>query len=100
MDPGARAAAGSRLQLALERVRRSAVAFPLAVLVAGIMLAISELGYRQASQQLNHLVQMGRDRIELQLIGRAITQAETSQRGYLLTGRDDYLAPYRAARAE
>jgi signal transduction histidine kinase len=89
-----------RMTRLLDRVRRSPVAFPLAVVVAGIMLAISELGYRQASQQLDQLVQMGRDRLELQLIGRAITRAETSQRGFLLTGRDDYLEPYRAAAAE
>ena len=30
-------------------------------------------------------------------LGFAVRDAETGQRGYLLTGRDEYLAPYRAA---
>src|SRR5262245_41903580 len=29
-----------------------------------------------------------------------LTEAETGQRGFLLTGRDDYLDPYRAAQPE
>ncbi|MDT7835033.1 CHASE3 domain-containing protein [Aquabacterium sp. OR-4] len=85
---------------AIERLRRSPVAFPLAVLVAGAMLAISELGYRQSSGQLDSLVRMGRDRLELTKISRSITDAETNQRGYLLTGRADHLGPYRQARDE
>jgi signal transduction histidine kinase len=42
---------------------------------------------------------MGRDRLELMAIGRLITEAETSQRGYLLTGRKDHLKPFHDARA-
>lgn len=91
---------GGRWARALERLRRSPVAFPLAVVVAGAMLAISELGYRQASTQLDHLARMGRDRIALLQMSRLITDAETSQRGYLLTSRSDYLEPYLKARAE
>ncbi len=100
MNRTGRPARDSRWARAVGRLRRSTVAFPLAVLVACAMLAISELGYRQASEQLDRLVRMGRDRIELMQIGRVITLAETNQRGYLLTGRSDYLVPYRQARAE
>jgi signal transduction histidine kinase len=34
----------------------------------------------------------------LSRIGATVTNAETGQRGYLLTGRDEYLAPYNEAR--
>lgn len=34
---------------------------------------------------------------ELQAYSEHVTDAETAQRGYLLTGRSDYLAPYREA---
>src|SRR5947209_15510768 len=37
-------------------------------------------------------------RLELLMLVNAYTDAETGQRGYLLTGDDRYLAPYRAAR--
>lgn len=82
----------------LDRLRRSPVAFPLAVLAAAAMLAISELGYRQTCDQLERLVRIGNDRIELMQVSRLITDAETSQRGYLLTGQPDDLQPFHQAR--
>jgi len=36
----------------------------------------------------------------LNLVQRLVTDAETGQRGYLLTGRDEYLRPYRTATTE
>ncbi len=33
----------------------------------------------------------------LSMLGNAVRDAETGQRGFLLTGRDDYLAPYERA---
>ena len=36
----------------------------------------------------------------VQQIGRLVTEAETSQRGYLITSRDDYLVPYARSRDE
>jgi PAS domain S-box-containing protein len=37
--------------------------------------------------------------LELAMLRSTLTDAETGQRGYLLTGREDYLQPYEAARA-
>src|SRR6218665_1258179 len=79
------------------RFQQSALAFPLAVLVAGLMLAISEAAYYGADSQLSTLVTMGKARMELtRAVGR-VTDAEAGQRGYMLTDRQEYLEPYRFA---
>jgi signal transduction histidine kinase len=85
---------------ALQRLRRSAFAFPLAVLVAGLMVLISELGYHQSANQLGSLVERGQARLQLMRLVRRMADAESGQRGYLLTGRADYLTPYRFASAD
>ncbi len=79
------------------RMQRSVYALPLAILVGGLMLGISESAYYGADSQLSTLVTMGKARMELtKVIGR-LTDAESGQRGYLLTGRKEYLEPYRFA---
>ena len=76
------------------RIRRSAFAFPLAVLVAGLMLGISELGYQTASSQLAELADRVQTRLQLSRLMRRIADAESGQRGFLLTGHPEYLAPF------
>jgi signal transduction histidine kinase len=88
-----------RLNSLLRRLRLSAFAFPLAVLVAGLMLSISEAGYHQAGSQLSKLIHRGQARLEISHLVRHISDAESSQRGFLLTGQVDYLDPYRNASA-
>src|SRR3954468_11664693 len=80
-----------------DRLRRSTFAFPLAVLVAGLMMAISELAYHEADSQLNRLSLIVQVRLEITKVVRRVTDAESGQRGYLLTSRPEYLAPYRDA---
>ena len=82
------------------RLQRSVFAFPLAILVGGLMLAISESAYYGADSQLSTLVTMGRARMELNRVMARVTDAESGQRGYLLTGRQEYLEPYRHATAD
>ncbi len=79
------------------RLRRSAFAFPLAVLVAGLMVGISELAYHEAESQLRLLAVMGQVRLEVSRVLRRVTDAESGQRGYLLTGQAEYLTPYQNA---
>ena len=79
------------------RLRRSALAFPLAVLVAGLMVGISELAYQQADSQLRRLAVRGQVRLEVGNVVRRVTDAESGQRGYLLTAQDEYLKPYQSA---
>ncbi|MBT9492620.1 MAG: CHASE3 domain-containing protein [Paucibacter sp.] len=81
----------------IQRSKASILVFPLALLAAAAMLIISEGSYRHAHDSLADLVQMGRARLLLHGIKARVVDAETAQRGYLLTGRREYLAPYEEA---
>jgi hypothetical protein len=67
-------------------------------IVASLAIAVyAELGYRRleaANQQTAIALEMQSTLHETLAL---VVDAETGQRGYLLTGRDDYLAPYTAA---
>lgn len=79
----------------LAHFRSSAAAFPLAALAALAMFAISEASYQQSTDALDALGEHYTARVHLNTIARGLSDAETGQRGYLLTGRDEYLQPYR-----
>lgn len=82
------------------RLRRSAFAFPLAALAALALLLVSESSYWRARGSMNELGALGQARSAIQALHRLMLDAETGQRGYLLTGRKEYLAPYREANEE
>jgi signal transduction histidine kinase len=79
------------------RFQHSAFAFPLAGLVAGLMIMISEAGYHESEAELGALVQLGQARLKLVTVVRRLSDAESSQRGYLITRSTDYLNPYHKA---
>ncbi len=81
----------------IARLRSSPFAVSLVCLVALLLLVISETGYFQAVKSLDQLGPMALVRLRNVELAAAMTDAETAQRGYLLTSRDDYLASYRAA---
>jgi len=81
----------------VERVQRSAFVFPLAILAAAAMISISEGSYERARSTLADLTQMGRARLLIYSVKLRATDAESAQRGYLLTRRREYLAPYEEA---
>ncbi len=81
----------------LSYFRRSVVVFPLAALAALAMFVINEVSYRDATASFNALGDRGAARFYLNDLAKSLLDAETGQRGYLLTGRDDYLTPYRDA---
>jgi signal transduction histidine kinase len=81
----------------LLRLKRSRFAFPLAALVALAMVFISETAYYQSTRSMRELGAMNSARLHLMNLSRRIVDAETGQRGYLLTGRAEYLQPYRDA---
>ena len=84
----------------ISRFRGSPFAFPLAALTALAMFFISETSYQQATSALNDLGAMGSARLSILELRRAITDAETGERGYLLTNRKEYLEPYNRALSE
>ena len=67
-------------------------------IVASLAIAVyAELGYRRlesANRQMAVALEMQSSLHEMLAL---IVDAETGQRGYLLTGKQDYLAPYNAA---
>jgi signal transduction histidine kinase len=81
----------------LPLLRGSPFAFPLAALAALAMFLISESSYQQATTTFDELGTQGLARTNIQILWRSLTDAETGQRGYLLTGRQEYLKPYTEA---
>ena len=69
---------------------------------ATVLLLIMMFSYWlvNATRDSAHHVEIGRDvRIAASTILTDLVDAESGQRGYLLTGRDSYLAPYEATKA-
>src|SRR5258706_2872901 len=84
----------------ISRFRGSPFAFPLAALTALAMFFISETSYQQATSALGDLGAMSAARLSILELRRAMTDAETGERGYLLTSRTEYLEPYNRALAD
>jgi len=78
----------------LPLLRGSPFAFPFAALAALAMFLISESSYQQATATAAALGVQGQARTNIQVLWRSLTDAETGQRGYLLTSRNEYLKPY------
>lgn len=73
-----------------------AVSAPLIVSICGVLI----YGQMQADAQLRRQVDQSQQRRDLiAAVLETTGDAETGQRGYLLTGEDRYLAPYDGARA-
>ena len=81
-------------------VKRSRIVFPLAVAAAAAMLVISEGAHWQSSQALNDLTEIDEARGDILRLQQGVLAAEAGQRGYLLTNRREYLAPYDEALKE
>ncbi len=75
-------------------VKRSPFVLPLAFLAAVAMVFISEGSYRQAVSTLDALGTMATARSHIQSLERSMLNAETGQRGYLLSGDSEYRKPY------
>jgi signal transduction histidine kinase len=78
-------------------VKSSRIVFPLACLAAVAMMFISEGSYWQSVHTLDKLWSMMAARTNIADLHRGILDAETGQRGYLLTGRREHLQPYVSA---
>jgi len=78
-------------------IKRNQVVFLLACMAAAAMVFISEGSYWQSVDKLNALGTMGSARTNIQSLAQSMLDAETGQRGYLLTGRAEYRLPYDTA---
>ncbi|MDO9092236.1 MAG: CHASE3 domain-containing protein [Rubrivivax sp.] len=78
----------------VRRLPRSRWALPMALAAVLLVLIINELAYHRASAALAVLDERVELRRDVQLLVRRISDAESGQRGFLLTGREEYLEPY------
>ena len=83
----------------LTAVKRSPFVFPLACLAVLAMVFISEASYWQSVNSLDQLRNMGSARSAMLGLAQSIVDAESGQRGYLLTDHTEYLEPYDTALA-
>jgi len=79
------------------QLKSSPIAFPIAALTVLAMFFISETSYRDASATLVEVSAMNASRSSIHDLRSSLTDAETGQRGYLLTSRKEYLQPYHDA---
>lgn len=73
---------------------KAIIVLPLAVLAVASLIALNELGYRRSALAAETMVSEQEKRGTLHLLLQQVLDAETGQRGYLLTGDEKYLLPY------
>ncbi|MBI2772054.1 MAG: CHASE3 domain-containing protein [Burkholderiales bacterium] len=79
---------------------KMAISLLLAVLAALILVGINETGFIRSSDALDDIAEASRTRGSLNRLLQHVLDAETGQRGYLLTGDPRYLEPYDSAVAD
>ncbi|MDM0043717.1 CHASE3 domain-containing protein [Variovorax dokdonensis] len=74
--------------------RPTALTLGLALLAALVLVGINEAGYSQSSRALAAIGEAQGERLVLNSLVQSLLDAETGQRGYLLTGEPRYREPY------
>jgi signal transduction histidine kinase len=83
-----------RLLASFSILNRYRIVFALAVFAAVVLVTVSEMGYRNAQQASDSLNVVNEKRGALNHLLQLAIDAETGQRGYLITGDTAYLGPY------
>ena len=71
-----------------------AISLPLAVLAVAFVVFINETSYQTTVKAVSAMEQAQNTRSALSELMQSMLDAETGQRGYLLTGNETYLQPY------
>lgn len=79
---------------------KMAISLPLAVLAAASLIFINEVSFRESTQAAASIEEAQQTRGTLNKLLQLVLDAETGQRGYLLTGEARYLEPYSKAIVE
>jgi signal transduction histidine kinase len=74
--------------------KRTTLTVLLAGLLALAIVGINEASYRDSTDVLKDLSVRAEARLHIQTLWRVLVDAETGQRGYILTGKREYLKPY------
>lgn len=78
----------------LRKSRTMAVSLPFALLAALVLIGINEVGHMRSQQAVEEMSQGQQTRNAVNRLLQSMLDAETGQRGYLLTGNESYLEPY------
>ena len=73
---------------------RMAISLPLAMLVAAALIFINEASFYRSTDAVTDIEEAQRTRGGINKLMQHVLDAETGQRGYLLTGDPKYLEPY------
>ena len=84
----------------LERLLRRRFALPLLLAGVALFMLANEITYQRTVHALSGGISLTDARIATARVLQLLTDAETGQRGYLLTGRAEYLDPLEKAKAE
>jgi len=84
----------------LPKLTRFNLSLPLAVIAVAALISLNELGYRRSADEAQNMAREQEKRGALNTLLQQMLDAETGQRGYLLTGDENYLLPYEAALAQ
>ena len=79
------------------KLPRMAISLPLAILAVAGLIFINEASFRNSSDAVADMKEAQLTRSALNDLKQTILDAETGQRGYLLTGDEEYLKPYNSA---
>jgi signal transduction histidine kinase len=81
----------------VEQLLRQRWALPVVLLGAGALLLVSEMSFDQARRAVSETRLHMQARLDMTRLLQIVTDAETAQRGYVLTGSEAFLRPYEAA---
>ena len=81
-------------------VPKMAISLPLAVLAAAILIFINESTFQQSTAAAANIEEAQQTRGAISKLVQQMVDAETGQRGYLLTGDPRYLEPYNLATSD
>ena len=76
---------------------RMSISMPLAILAAAILIFINEASFHESTSATANIQEAQRSRTAVNKLLQNMLDAETGQRGYLLTGDLRYLKPYNVA---
>jgi signal transduction histidine kinase len=78
----------------LRKSRTMAVSLPFALLAALVLIGINEVGHMRSQAAVEEMNEGQLTRNAVNRLLQSMLDAETGQRGYLLTGNETYLEPY------
>ena len=78
----------------LQKSRTMAVSLPFALLAALVLIGINEAGHMRSQDAVEAMNEGQQTRNAVNRLLQSMLDAETGQRGYLLTGNETYLEPY------